>query len=55
LSPDRLTLELMVLLGEPLNFANVIAMPLLIGVGAAFKIYTSGLASRSEPTCCSRP
>src|SRR5437660_9178257 len=33
------TLELMVLLGEPLNFANVIALPLLLGVGVAFKIY----------------
>jgi hopanoid biosynthesis associated RND transporter like protein HpnN len=34
-----LTLEIMVLLGEPLNFANVIALPLLLGVGVAFKIY----------------
>jgi hypothetical protein len=33
------TLEVMVLLGEPLNFANVIALPLLLGVGVAFKIY----------------
>jgi uncharacterized protein len=33
------TLELMVLVGEPLNFANVIALPLLLGVGVAFKIY----------------
>jgi len=33
------TLEIMVLLGEPLNFANVIALPLLLGVGVAFKIY----------------
>ena len=33
------TMELMVLLGEPLNFANVIALPLLLGVGVAFKIY----------------
>jgi hypothetical protein len=29
------TLEVMVLLGEPLNFANVIALPLLLGVGVA--------------------
>jgi uncharacterized protein len=33
------TLELMVLIGESLNFANVIALPLLLGVGVAFKIY----------------
>ena len=33
------TLELTVLLNQPLNFANVIALPLLLGVGVAFKIY----------------
>jgi uncharacterized protein len=33
------TLELTVLVGLPLNFANVIALPLLLGVGVAFKIY----------------
>jgi len=33
------TLELMVLLGLKLNFANIIALPLLLGVGVAFKIY----------------
>ncbi|HEV2189602.1 MAG TPA: MMPL family transporter [Stellaceae bacterium] len=33
------TMELMVLLGQALNFANVIAFPLLLGVGIAFKIY----------------
>ncbi len=33
------TLELCVLLGMPLNFANIIALPLLLGVGVAFKIY----------------
>ena len=33
------TLELTVLIDEPLNFANVIALPLLLGVGVAFKIY----------------
>jgi hypothetical protein len=33
------TLELMVLFGMSLNFANVIALPLLLGVGVAFKIY----------------
>jgi predicted RND superfamily exporter protein len=33
------TLELTVLLGLPLNFANIIALPLLLGIGVAFKIY----------------
>src|SRR5207237_4889010 len=33
------TLELSVALGLPLNFANIIALPLLLGVGVAFKIY----------------
>jgi hopanoid biosynthesis associated RND transporter like protein HpnN len=33
------TLELCVVLGIPLNFANVIALPLLLGIGVAFKIY----------------
>jgi len=27
-----------VLIGMPLNFANIIALPLLLGVGVAFKI-----------------
>ncbi|MGO4156129.1 MMPL family transporter [Cupriavidus sp. YAF13] len=33
------TLELCVVFGIPLNFANVIALPLLFGIGVAFKIY----------------
>jgi uncharacterized protein len=33
------TLELCVLIGLKLNFANIIALPLLLGVGVAFKIY----------------
>ena len=33
------TLELCVAIGMPLNFANIIALPLLLGVGVAFKIY----------------
>jgi uncharacterized membrane protein YdfJ with MMPL/SSD domain len=32
-------LELCVALDIPLNFANIIALPLLLGVGVAFKIY----------------
>jgi uncharacterized protein len=33
------TLELCVAADIPLNFANIIALPLLLGVGVAFKIY----------------
>jgi uncharacterized protein len=33
------TLEITALIGMPLNFANIIALPLLLGVGVAFKIY----------------
>jgi hopanoid biosynthesis associated RND transporter like protein HpnN len=33
------TLEICVLSGLQLNFANIIALPLLLGVGVAFKIY----------------
>ena len=34
-----ITLEICVLIDMPLNFANIIALPLLLGVGVAFKIY----------------
>ena len=34
-----ITLEVCVLIGMPLNFANIISLPLLLGVGVAFKIY----------------
>jgi hopanoid biosynthesis associated RND transporter like protein HpnN len=34
-----LTLEICVLTGTAINFANIIALPLLLGVGVAFKIY----------------
>ena len=33
------TLEICVAIGLELNFANIIALPLLLGVGVAFKIY----------------
>lgn len=33
------TLEICVLIGLPLNFANIVAFPLLLGIGVAFKIY----------------
>ena len=32
------TMEVCVLIDLPLNFANIIALPLLLGVGVAFKI-----------------
>jgi hopanoid biosynthesis associated RND transporter like protein HpnN len=34
-----LTLGTCVLIGQPLNFANIIALPLLFGIGVAFNIY----------------
>jgi hopanoid biosynthesis associated RND transporter like protein HpnN len=33
------TLEVCVIFDMPLNFANIIALPLMLGVGVAFKIY----------------
>ena len=33
------TLEITVIIDMPLNFANIIALPLLLGLGVAFKIY----------------
>ncbi|HLH11489.1 MAG TPA: MMPL family transporter [Methylovirgula sp.] len=33
------TLEITVLMDMPLNFANIIALPLMLGLGVAFKIY----------------
>src|SRR5204862_1283312 len=33
------TLEICVLIGLPLNFAHIVAMPLLLGIGVAFNIY----------------
>ncbi len=33
------TMEICVLIALPLNFANIVALPLLLGVGVAFKIY----------------
>jgi hypothetical protein len=33
------TLALCVVIGQPLNYANIIALPLLFGIGVAFNIY----------------
>ncbi len=34
-----IAMEITVLIGLPINFANIIALPLLLGLGVAFKIY----------------
>src|SRR5450631_1480077 len=34
-----ITLEITVLIGLPLNFANIIALPVMLGLGGGFKIY----------------
>ena len=34
-----LTLATTVVIGMPINFANIIALPLLLGIGVAFDIY----------------
>jgi uncharacterized protein len=34
-----LTMDTCILTGQPLNFANIIALPLLFGIGVAFHIY----------------
>jgi hypothetical protein len=46
-----MTLGTATLAGIPINFANVIALPLLLGLGAAFNIYfvANWRAGRAEP------
>ena len=48
------TLEICVSIGLPLNFANIVAFPLLLGIGVAFKIYYV-TAWRSGGRICCRP
>ena len=48
------TLEVCVLIGMPLNFANIIALPLLLGVGVAFKIYYIMAWRGGQTNLCSR-
>ena len=55
LEAGALTLEITVLIGQPMNFANIIALPLLLGIGVAFKIYYVLRDDGVRPTCCSRP
>ena len=38
----------------PLNFANIIALPLLFGVGVAFKIYYIMAWRGGQTTCYNR-
>jgi hopanoid biosynthesis associated RND transporter like protein HpnN len=49
------TLEACVLLGIRLNFANIIALPLLLGVGVAFKIYYIMAWRAGHPAQLSHP
>ena len=46
-----LTLAATIVIGLPINFANIIALPLLLGVGVAFDIYfvVNWRARRGEP------
>ena len=48
------TLEICVLIRMPLNFANIIALPLLLGVGVAFKIYFVMAWRSGGPSSCNR-
>ncbi len=47
-----LTMSSCVLIGQPLNFANIIALPLLFGIGVAFPIYFV-MSWRSGGSTCS--
>jgi uncharacterized protein len=46
-----LTVSTSVLFGLPINYANIIALPLLLGIGVAFSIYfvTNWRAGRADP------
>ncbi len=50
-----LTLGSCVALGQKLNFANIIALPLLLGIGVAFNIYFVIAWRRARRICCNRP
>ena len=49
-----LTLEICVAIGLPLNFANIIALPLLLGVGSPSKSTTSWRGGRAKLTFWNR-
>lgn len=50
-----LTLASTVLLGLPLNFANIIALPLLFGMSVAFHIYFTMAWRKGEPHALTSP
>ena len=45
---EIVTLEICGLAKFQLNYANIIALPVLLGIGVAFKIYSDGVAPRAE-------
>ena len=47
------TLEICGMTGFRLNYANIIAFPVLLGIGVAFKIYSSLLGEEARPNSCS--
>jgi predicted RND superfamily exporter protein len=49
------TLEICVLTDTAINFANIIALPLLLGVGTAFKIYYIMAWRDGKQDCCNQP
>ena len=48
------TMELMVIFGMKFNFANIIALPLLLGSASRSRSTTSWRGGRGRPTCCNR-
>ena len=49
------TLEITVLIDMPLNFANIIALPLLLGLGCRLQdLLRAGVAGGNGPSCCNR-
>ena len=49
-----LTLAVTVAIGMPLNYANIIALPLLLGIGVAFDIYFVMNWRAGQTDTCSR-
>jgi hypothetical protein len=49
------TVEICVLDGLALNFANIIALPLLLGVDVASRSITTWPGAPEKPACCNRP
>jgi len=43
-----------VVIGQPLNFANIIALPLLFGIGVPSTSISSWPGAQAEPICCNR-